>query len=99
MDTLANPVNATDGTHPFDFNDLFSKCDLMMKQYWDDNPDLYQIIQQKKQETESTSSKEVPSDCDSQSNLTKQADANTTMDTSKTPFFGRPLRGALLALP
>ena len=35
---------------PFSMDAVLKQCDEMMKQYWDDYPDLYEAIQAKKQQ-------------------------------------------------
>ena len=91
MDTIAHPVKATDGPHLFDSDDLMIKLDQMMQQYWDDNPDLYRIIQQKKQEAATMTSKDRLDASDSETELVTPIRIHHTTEGSTAPFFGLPL--------
>lgn len=93
MDISTHLAKSTDR---FDFSELIGQCDLMMKQYWGNNPDLYQIVQQKKQEAELISLKERTNDGDSEVTKQTSLSTGTEIDTHTTSIFSRPLRGASL---
>jgi len=78
--------------HALLFNDgIFLRCQQMMKQYWDDNPDLYRLVQQNNQQKQSAN---VPF-FDKTNETSKPV---VTSTASPYLLFGDALRGAKLGI-
>ena len=87
MSTAAHDLPAPIPLNPLPpLYEKFDQCIEMIQNYWDENPDLYRIVQLQKQEAE----------------LTRQNTKNTTSkstiaaDRKTDTLFNQPLRGAKL---
>ena len=86
MSTIIHDLSTSIPLNPIPPHEKFDQCVEMIQNYWDENPDLYRIVQLQKQEAELTGQN------------TKNITAKPTIAAEKKTdtIFNQPLRGAKL---
>ena len=90
MDATLSQAIDTDQTPPSPLHSLVDKQEQRMQQYWDENPDLYRLVQLKKQ----MAAANEPTSNIMQSGHQRQT--GTITETKTESLLAQPLRGAKL---
>ena len=87
----ANTSAATENIPASIYDDAVRKCTQIMREYWEENPDLHRIVQQKKQEAAMAKiALELPE------NKIQSNQQINPPDTQAKALWDAPLRGAKL---
>ena len=58
MADMSTTTNRTESSYPSFWDEAVEKCQQMMQRYWEEHPDIYRIVQQKKEQAAALASAE-----------------------------------------
>ena len=88
--TTTNTAATASQIYSSPIDDMMTRCEQMIQQYWDKYPDLYRIVQQQKhKEAANDSLQNIPE-------ISTQNIAANTTEAKTNSLFNKPLRGAEL---